>query len=280
MSLRRLADLYPAKLSSAAHVAGVWLFVGTLMLAARDVMAHYSPGDESAWPWLGWALAPSLYLWLTSGERGRFWPLGAFAREYRFLAALPLMLAMLAWFWIANAFSAGNSAPLPYLPLINPLELGLLLVLLTCWRWSRARLPQIGIEQPAVNRLTALAAGVSLLAFFTMAVCRVAHSWADVPFLARAMKASMEVQAGWSLVWALFALTLMICGHRRGWRSVWMAGAALIAVVVAKLFFVELGEQGSLARIVSFIGVGALLLVVGYFSPLPPKVETARKEDT
>jgi uncharacterized membrane protein len=42
-------------------------------------------------------------------------------------------------------------------------------------------------------------------------------------------------------------------------------------VVVAKLFFVELSNRGGLARIVSFIGVGVLLLVVGYFAPLPPK---------
>jgi len=52
---------------------------------------------------------------------------------------------------------------------------------------------------------------------------------------------------------------------------VWLIGAALIAVVVAKLFFVELSNRGGLARIVSFIGVGVLLLVVGYFAPLPPK---------
>lgn len=51
----------------------------------------------------------------------------------------------------------------------------------------------------------------------------------------------------------------------------WLLGAALIGVVVAKLFFVELSNRGGLARIVSFIGVGVLLLVVGYFSPLPPK---------
>ena len=53
--------------------------------------------------------------------------------------------------------------------------------------------------------------------------------------------------------------------------SWWLIGAALIAVVVAKLFFVELSNRGGLARIVSFIGVGGLLLVVGYFAPLPPK---------
>ena len=63
-------------------------------------------------------------------------------------------------------------------------------------------------------------------------------------------------------------------GNRLGRRELWLVGAALIALVVAKLFFVELGNRGGLERIVSFIGVGVLLLVVGYFAPLP-----ARKAD-
>jgi uncharacterized membrane protein len=41
-------------------------------------------------------------------------------------------------------------------------------------------------------------------------------------------------------------------------------------VVVAKLFFVDLSSIGTLERIVSFLGVGMLMLVIGYVSPLPP----------
>ena len=47
-----------------------------------------------------------------------------------------------------------------------------------------------------------------------------------------------------------------------------------MAVVVAKLFLVELGNSGGIARIVSFIVVGLLLLLVGWFAPVPPKDET------
>jgi uncharacterized membrane protein len=42
-----------------------------------------------------------------------------------------------------------------------------------------------------------------------------------------------------------------------------------------KLFFVELADQGGLFRIVSFLSVGVLLLLVGYFAPVPP----AKKDD-
>ena len=84
----------------------------------------------------------------------------------------------------------------------------------------------------------------------------------------------MLVQAGLSIVWTLLALAMMIFGHLRMRREMWLIGAVLIGVVVAKLFFVELSNQGGLARIVSFIGVGVLLLVVGYFAPLPPRRAT------
>ena len=114
-------------------------------------------------------------------------------------------------------------------------------------------------------------AGASLFALLTAAVLRTVHHWAAVPYAVQPLLQSMLVQAGWSLVWTLIALPLMIFAHRRGRRELWLVGAALIALVVAKLFFVELGNQGGLERIVSFIGVGVLLLIVGYFAPLPPR---------
>jgi uncharacterized membrane protein len=73
------------------------------------------------------------------------------------------------------------------------------------------------------------------------------------------------------LFWALLALGLMLLATRRGLRVLWLVGGVLMAVVVAKLFMVDLSRVGTIERIVSFIGVGVLLLVIGYFSPVPPK---------
>ncbi|MDF5807627.1 DUF2339 domain-containing protein [Pseudomonas aeruginosa] len=157
-----------------------------------------------------------------------------------------------------------------YLPLANPLELGLLIALFALYRWSDASLASL-VDGNASARLGRQAlAGASLFALLTLAVCRAAHHLAGVPFQADALAASMLVQAGLSLVWTLCALGLTIAGTRLGRRDLWMVGAALVGVVVVKLFFVELGNSGSLERIISFIGVGVLLLVVGY-SPLPPR---------
>ena len=271
ISLRRLAAVVPSNVPSnvlsIAHVLGCWMLIGVLALELRYGLLLLS-SEYNAWRWLGWAILPSLYLVLAAAPRRWPWPVSAYPREYRVLAALPLAVLMLGWFWLANIFSDGTAKPLPYVPLLSPLDLGLLFALLGIYLWSRSIAPQRGLRAELVAQGVA---GVSLFAFFTALVMRAAHHWAGVPFHPEALLESMLVQAGLSIVWTLIALGLMIGGHLRHRREVWLIGAALIAVVVAKLFFVELSNRGGLARIVSFIGVGGLLLVVGYFAPLPPK---------
>ncbi|SFW53632.1 DUF2339 domain-containing protein [Pseudomonas sp. NFACC04-2] len=270
LSLKRLAPMLPARARSTAHVLGCWLLMAVLMLELRYGLLLLSE-QYNAWRWLAWAILPGLYLVLMATPRTLPWPVSAQPREYRVYAAAPMALLMLGWFWLTNTFSDGNSEPLPYVPLLNPLELGLLFALFGIYVWARNAVEQSTNRWNRIGHIAQLIAGVSLFAFFTALVMRTAHQWMGVPYELDALLESMFVQAGLSIVWTLIALGLMIGGHLRHRREVWLIGAALIAVVVAKLFFVELSNRGGLARIVSFIGVGVLLLVVGYFAPLPPK---------
>jgi uncharacterized membrane protein len=48
-------------------------------------------------------------------------------------------------------------------------------------------------------------------------------------------------------------------------------GAGLLGLVVVKLLLIDLSNAGGAERIIAFIVVGILMLVVGYFAPLPPK---------
>jgi uncharacterized membrane protein len=80
------------------------------------------------------------------------------------------------------------------------------------------------------------------------------------------------VQAAFSLFWSLLALAIMVFATRRALRELWIVGAALMGVVVVKLFLVDLSNVGTVERIVSFIGVGVLMLVIGYLSPVPPRL--------
>jgi uncharacterized membrane protein len=50
-----------------------------------------------------------------------------------------------------------------------------------------------------------------------------------------------------------------------------MVGAGLLGIVVIKLFLVDLASHGTVERIVSFVAVGLLMLIIGWFAPLPPQ---------
>ncbi len=61
-------------------------------------------------------------------------------------------------------------------------------------------------------------------------------------------------------------------------RPVWIVGASLLGLVILKLFALDLANLETVARIVSFITVGVLMLIIGYFAPIPPS--QTEEEDT
>ncbi len=82
-----------------------------------------------------------------------------------------------------------------------------------------------------------------------------------------------------SVSWTLIGLTTILWATRSRSRTVWFAGSTLLAVVVGKLFLVDLAHLSPVAKIGTFLVVGVLLLVVGYFSPIPPTAPESQ-EDT
>jgi uncharacterized membrane protein len=85
------------------------------------------------------------------------------------------------------------------------------------------------------------------------------------------------VQASLSIFWSMLALLTMLSATRLRLRPLWLTGAGLMGVVVVKLFFIDLSNVGGIERIVSFIGVGLLMLVIGYVSPVPPSLPAEEK---
>jgi uncharacterized membrane protein len=62
----------------------------------------------------------------------------------------------------------------------------------------------------------------------------------------------------------------MVWANRIKFRKIWFCGATLLCCEVIKLFFIDLSGKGTIFRIVSFLSVGILMLIIGFFSPLPP----------
>ncbi len=269
----RVTPVVPSPVLDGTHAILAWLVT---LIAAHELawLARSTVGGE-AWRLAPWALAPVvMILAIVHGSVRAQWPMGTRVRAWLVVAAIPLVVAVLAWSLYANVVSNGDAAPLPFFPLFNPLDLAQAMVFVAVALWLRRSRTVTGNRLGAIGPEVLGAAAAGLLLFWvTFATLRTLHHWADVPWSIAGVWGSRVVQAALSLVWSVFALAAMVVANRRRYRGAWVAGAALLAIVVAKLFFVDLSQVGGVERIVSFIGVGVLLLVVGYLAPVPPRHE-------
>jgi uncharacterized membrane protein len=262
-------------LANAVNALSAWLLCALLSWeTAWQVDTAVGAGDM--WPTAAWAAIPATFLFLLPRLVTRVtWPFAKNRAAYLFLAGVGMVLYLAAWSLVTNATSVGDTAPLPYVPVLNPLDLAQAFVLLILYRYWRflSAVPATG--HPRIDARVPLPALAALAFIWLNAVLlRTLHQWFAVPFGLEELMASTLVQTSLSIFWAILALVTMMVATRRRYRTVWIVGAALLAVVIAKLFLIDLSRTGSVERIVSFVGVGLLMLVVGYFSPLPPASET------
>ncbi|OZI37651.1 hypothetical protein CAL29_04455 [Bordetella genomosp. 10] len=271
--LYRERDDLPPRLLDALHAFSFWTLCALLTVEGYVRLGDWVP--EGAWQWSAWAYGYGLMLLLLAGPGARLaWPVRRHARAYLVWGATPL--ALLLWGWsLLSVFSDGDAAPLFYLPVLNPLDVAILLAALAATVWVR-RLDALGLRpagkvysrgSPLPRALAALTAFVWLNAM----LLRTLHHWSGVAYDLDALGASTLVQAAVSVFWTVCALATMILATRRGSRPLWFTGAGLLAITVIKLFLFDLSYLSGISRIVAFIGIGLLLLLIGYFSPLPPR---------
>lgn len=252
--------------------------VGTLLLLAMlgawelHWLARDAGLGRSAWSVASVIVVPGiLLLGLCSRAMVTRWPVAQYESTLLRGAGVPLLFGFWLWTFYANFTHAGGSAPLPYLPLLNAIDLAHLFIALVAFSWWR----RDDRSDAGLSFLARLAAGSAAFVWVNAVLLRTIHHWAGVPYRLNDLWNSMLVQASVSLFWTVLALALMVFATRKGLRGVWMLGAALMGAVVAKLFLVDLSNIDGIERIVSFIGVGVLMAVIGWFSPLPPKQKEA-----
>ncbi|MCW5665400.1 MAG: DUF2339 domain-containing protein [Piscinibacter sp.] len=249
------------------HVFGVLLVAGLGAQQGRALTADWGESG-SAWPWLGWLAVPALLLIvLPRPGTARRWPAALLPAAYQRSAAGVLAGVGVLWTLLANLVSDGSARPLPYLPLLSPLDLAIGVALVAAWAWARS------VAWPAAP--TAGVLGGAGFVWLNAMLLRSFHHWGGVPLEVAAWSAAPAVQTGLTLLWTSTALALMWGAARRALRVPWIVGAVLLGVVVLKLLLVDLSDSGTVTRIVSFIGVGVLMLVIGYVAPLPAAREKA-----
>ena len=99
------------------------------------------------------------------------------------------------------------------------------------------------------------------------------------PLWGTAIWSNGTVQLSLTLLWVILAFILMTLASRRLLRQIWFIGAALLAIVVAKLVFLDLSQSGTITRVFSFIGAGIVMLIIAYLAPLPPAIQQSTDDE-
>ncbi len=84
-------------------------------------------------------------------------------------------------------------------------------------------------------------------------------------FAGRLRNLELAKQLSLSVVWALYASGLLVAGRVRRLRLLRVMGLALLSLTTLKAFFWDLSSLDRAYRIISFIMLGAILLIVSYF---------------
>ncbi len=248
---------------TATHLGWFWVWTVVFALRLDEIASDAGLGN-------GWSMAmialPLLILFLLVLRRPDWiaTPLSDDFGRYRHIV-LGSQVVILGGMLGLSLFVDGASAPLAWLPILNPLELFQIAALGSLAFWMRDD------DSPDLlrnNRPALLSIAGFLL--ITSATLRAAHHLGGVPWDDGLLQASLS-QTSLAVVWSVLGVAGWVIGSRRGNRPLWLAGALLMAVVLVKLLLIDRQHLGNLFGIASFIAYGLLCTLVGYLAPAPPR---------
>ncbi|MCI5147103.1 MAG: DUF2339 domain-containing protein, partial [Candidatus Electrothrix sp. AR3] len=266
--LWRGRDQLPARTLACKHVASYLLLV-LIITSEVSWLAHHFIYGNGCWNLVAWGFVPAGLILLVQNTRlEQYWPLSDYGKLYQERGAGIVVFLLWCWLLSSSIHSPGNPAPLSFIPLLNPLELSQLAVMLLLFRWIFQH--QAYATSLLPERFLLAASGMTVFIWLNAALARAVHHGLGVSFVFNEMLASRFYQASVSILWGLLSLVLMVIAERRQNRVIWLMGIILIGATVAKLFLLDLAGSGTIERIVSFLAVGTVLMIIGYFFPLPP----------
>lgn len=199
-------------------------------------------------------------------------------KEYQntyWVVTLPV-LGLLALSLIFANFNDGTESGIKFIPLLNLMDLmGVIGI------WVGYKFISVIKQSPKYQLLLK-----NNLPIFNYIIPAMIFWWAngillrglvfatDIDWSSYAIINSKVIQTVLAIIWAITALVTMVMATRRKSRSQWFIGGVLLAVVIAKLFLIDTSLSSGLLRALAFIGVAILILLIGYFSPLPPKKQS------
>lgn len=255
------------------HSLALISLMGLVFVEILWLIEHFKLSNTS---WGIAILGLLIGLWLFLISKVNRWPIVTHPVSYFKVGISVLLVAAVYWSLLLNFPHPGNAQPLAFMPFINPLDIAQGLLLIMMYLAAKKQITA-GVSYPENSFLVVFA--VFGFVWLNVILFRSIHTWGGVTYRLDTLFDSFLVQTSLSIFWTLIGLTGTVISSRFGSRKFWIYGAILIGVVVLKLFVIDLDNSSSIERIISFVVVGLLLLIVGYFSPIPTKVAGAVEND-
>lgn len=249
------------------HASALWLFVLVGTWEMGWTVSQFTQ-NETAWAIASSAFVPlSISALILLKSKKIPWPVAAYYNDYVLLGLSPIIGLTWVWVLFSTFYSSGNSQPLIYIPIVNPLEAvqTLFMFILPLWLFELRKIKTI-----EKTHIWIALAGTYFL-WLNGVLLRAIHHFAGIPFDISSLLSSPLVQMSLSIYWSIIGIVLMFWASKKTNRWLWLSGGGLMGIVVIKLFLIDLANSGTIERIISFITVGVILLLVGYFYPIPPK---------
>lgn len=252
---------------STSYDAAGWLLTGTLIIA---FLSYYLlPRSEGIVPVLITAtwLISLTYLSMSNKLKYPNW----FNWRSALLGCAFLSVPVsVVWAIYSNWYYEGTVWGLTYLPVLNLYDIclfAILAYLIGTHHLSAAS------RHKFFEDLNILLKVAGLLGFWILSslLVRTLHAYIETPLWSQGAWYSDKVQTSLTILWTLTALIATFISSRNGKRFWWFMGISLLGMVVLKLVLVDLSQTDAIWRVVSFLGAGSLILLIGYLAPLPPE---------
>ncbi|HYK38251.1 DUF2339 domain-containing protein, partial [Alloacidobacterium sp.] len=191
---------------------------------------------------IGWLLEGALLLWMAKQQS---------QRELRLLATAVLALAFVG----VNVIHLGNGQPVLFNARFATYLIAIAVFAFVTWTAARA---------PGEWRPVGIGAGIAVTVLAMVAVCLEIHSyWAAQPSVHRG-DLYIDEQFTYSAWAMLFGAVLLAAGFWKKSAFLRWQALALLTLSIAKVFLVDIRQLSQGYRILSFLGLGVLLLAVSF----------------
>ena len=259
------------------HAGILWVVVGLLVVESHWIGNTFIQ-ESSAWKYAAHGVIPIFVIWFITEKKDILkWPILKNHSVYMSLGLIPIVASSWLWLMITNWLNTGSAEPLIYIPILNPLDLSHLGVMFVITLWFMRSLKTSAHKQFLNLKDVGVFLGVTYFIWLNGLLCRAIHQYVGIPYDFSSLFSSVIVQVSLSIYWTILGIVLMVFAAKKVLRWLWLIGAGLLGIVVVKMFLIDLSSTERMAQVISFIGVGILFLIVGYFSPIPPKTITEEK---